>query len=105
MTDVEDRARKSKGTNSDAVYRMTARLIDRMGHRGGTLLDVGCGVGQLWPFVQDCYDRYAGTDVLRFDGFPEAGEVHMISCTPTLLAKSLEDVPSSMIDKIRHAEC
>lgn len=78
MTDVEDRARKSLGTSSDAVYRMVARLVADLNVRGGELLDVGCGVGQLWPFVKDRFDRYSGADVLAYDGFPSNQTFHKL---------------------------
>ncbi len=75
-TDVIERARKSLGTSSDAIYAMVARLAARTG--GGRLLDVGCGVGQLWPFVSETFTDYVGADVLRYDGFPEGVELHTI---------------------------
>ena len=32
----------------------------------------------LWPFVKDRFTKYIGVDVLKYDGFPEAGEFHKI---------------------------
>jgi SAM-dependent methyltransferase len=78
MTDVEDRARKSLGTSSDAVYRMVAGLLADLDILGGELLDVGCGVGLLWPFIQDRFDRYSGADVLVFEGFPKDQAFHKL---------------------------
>ncbi|MGO9449529.1 MAG: class I SAM-dependent methyltransferase [Candidatus Binataceae bacterium] len=40
-------------------------------HRGGgTLVDVGCGTGQLLPRVRPFCERYVGVDILSYDDFP-----------------------------------
>jgi SAM-dependent methyltransferase len=53
---------------------MVARAVGGR-HRGsGTLLDVGCGTGDLWPYLRDQFDHYVGVDAVRYDGFPEDGE-------------------------------
>ena len=71
---VEERARLSLGTSATAIYRMVASALAGRHSGGGTLLDVGCGRGQLWPFVSDRFDRYTGADVVEYDGFPADGE-------------------------------
>ena len=71
---AEERARLSLGTSGEAVYRMVAAALAGRHAGGGTLLDVGCGSGQLWPFVADQFDRYAGADVVRYAGFPDGAE-------------------------------
>jgi 2-polyprenyl-3-methyl-5-hydroxy-6-metoxy-1,4-benzoquinol methylase len=73
---VEERARASLGASGEAIYRMVAAAIAARHPGGGTLLDVGCGSGRLWPFVRDRFDRYVGVDAVRYDGFPEEGEFH-----------------------------
>lgn len=81
MTDgatVEERARQSLGTSGAAIYRMVAAALAGRHPGGGTLLDVGCGRGELWPFVADRFAAYAGADVLRYDGFPAAAAFHPI---------------------------
>jgi SAM-dependent methyltransferase len=70
---VEERARQSGGTSADAIYRTVARALAGR-PAGGTLLDVGCGSGNLWPYVADQFERYVGADVMRHAGFPEAAE-------------------------------
>ena len=42
------------------------------------MLDVGCGRGQLRPFVRDSFRPYTGVDIVRHDGFPEDGEFHAV---------------------------
>lgn len=73
---VEDRARLSAGTSADPIYRAVADAL--RGKAGGTLLDVGCGGGALWGYVRGQFARYAGADVVRYDGFPVDGEFHPI---------------------------
>lgn len=78
MTDVEERARRSLGTSGDAIYRMTERAVAARHSGRGTLVDVGCGAGRLWPFLRARFDRYVGVDVVRYDGFPQDGEFHAL---------------------------
>jgi SAM-dependent methyltransferase len=77
MTDpasTEERARRSLGSSGDPIYRMVERAVRARHPGGGTLVDVGCGSGQLWPFVRAHFQRYVGVDVVRYDGFPAEGE-------------------------------
>jgi 2-polyprenyl-3-methyl-5-hydroxy-6-metoxy-1,4-benzoquinol methylase len=77
MTDpatTEERARRSLGSSGDPIYRMVERAVRARHPAGGTLVDVGCGSGQLWPFVRAHFRRYVGVDVVRYDGFPAEGE-------------------------------
>ena len=78
MTGVEERARRRRGTSGDALYRMTERAVAARHPGGGTLVDVGCGAGRLWPFVSPHFDRYVGVDVVRYEGFPAEGEFHAL---------------------------
>jgi 2-polyprenyl-3-methyl-5-hydroxy-6-metoxy-1,4-benzoquinol methylase len=73
LTAVEQRARMSAGTSTAPVYRMIAGALRGRHPGGGTLLDVGCGRGDLWPFVADRFTAYLGADVIPYDGFPESG--------------------------------
>lgn len=77
MTDpatTEERARRSLGSSGDPIYRMVERAVRARHPGGGTLVDVGCGSGQLWPFVRAHFQRYVGVDVVPYDGFPAEGE-------------------------------
>ncbi len=71
---VEERARRSLGSSGDAIYRMVADAVAARHAGGGTLVDVGCGSGNLWPFVRERFDRYLGVDAVRYAGFPAEGE-------------------------------
>ncbi len=45
---------------------------------GGTLLDVGCGRGDLLPFVLRHCDRYVGCDVVQYSEFPANTEFRKV---------------------------
>jgi len=83
MTDAaapttEERARRSLGTSGHAVYGMARRAVRARHPGGGTLVDVGCGSGGLWPYLRDSFDHYVGMDVVRYPGFPVEGEFHAL---------------------------
>jgi hypothetical protein len=73
-TTAEYRAKLSLGTSGEAIYRMVAQALTGRHPGGGTLLDAGCGIGQLWAVVSAQFDRYAGVDAIRYDGFPDRGD-------------------------------
>lgn len=68
---LEARARQSLGTSDRAIYEMVARALRRRTAGGETLLDVGCGVGNLWPFVRERFSRCVGVDAVRYDELPD----------------------------------
>ena len=72
------RARQSAGASSYAILAAVGRLLDGRHPGGGTLVDVGCGVGNLWPVLLGRFDRYAGADVMRYDTFPVEASFHLI---------------------------
>lgn len=76
--EVEARARQTLGTSQQAVYEMVARSLAARDISGYLALDVGCGVGNLRPFVQDRFARYAGVDVVRYEQFPADAEFHRV---------------------------
>ena len=75
---TEERARVTEGRSSDPIYRMVERALARRHPGGGDILDLGCGVGGLWRYVRDQFDRYLGVDVVRYEGFPDDGEFHRV---------------------------
>jgi len=72
--EVEARARQSHGTSNAAIYEMVSEALVARGIPGGTLVDVGCGAGQLWPFLRQQFSRYIGVDVVRYEDFPADAE-------------------------------
>jgi 2-polyprenyl-3-methyl-5-hydroxy-6-metoxy-1,4-benzoquinol methylase len=75
---VEQRARETRGMSGDAVYRLVARALRDRHQHGGTLLDVGCGTGALWAYLSDHFDRYIGSDAVRYDELPDGSEFHQV---------------------------
>ncbi len=69
-SDVESRARESRGGSSDPIYQMVARVLAQRHPGGGIVLDIGCGCGRLEPFVSNRINRYIGVDVVRYDDLP-----------------------------------
>jgi len=101
---VEARARASLGASGEAIYHMVARAVAARHPGGGTLLDVGCGSGRLWPFVRDRFDRYVGVDAVRYDGFPSDGEFHAADLdAQTLPFADAADVVAA-VETIEHLE-
>ncbi|HKN01870.1 MAG TPA: methyltransferase domain-containing protein [Candidatus Binataceae bacterium] len=90
-TDAATRARLSAGsTSSNAVYDMVVKEIAARHRGGGTLVDVGCGIGQLLPRVRPLCERYVGVDILRYDDFPAAAE---------FVAANLDEGPIGLPDE------
>jgi 2-polyprenyl-3-methyl-5-hydroxy-6-metoxy-1,4-benzoquinol methylase len=105
VLDVEARARKSLGISVVSIYRMVVRALEGRHAGGGTLLDVGCGTGNLWPYLRDRFDRYVGADVVRYDGFPGGSEFYPVDLdTGRLpLADASADVVVA-VETIEHLE-
>ena len=64
------RAMQSEGASSSAILGAVAKLLASRHPGGGHLVDVGCGVGNLWPVVRQRFDAYTGADVMRYAEFP-----------------------------------
>jgi SAM-dependent methyltransferase len=75
MPDVEQRASETHGGSGDAVYRLVADALATSNAPRGTLVDVGCGRGELRTWVREHLTRYVGVDVMRHAGFPAEGEL------------------------------
>lgn len=101
---VEARARASLGASGEAIYRMVAAAIAVRHPGGGTLLDVGCGSGRLWPFVRDRFDRYVGVDAVRYDGFPDEGEFHAADLDAQALPFADAAEVVAAVETIEHLE-
>jgi 2-polyprenyl-3-methyl-5-hydroxy-6-metoxy-1,4-benzoquinol methylase len=102
---VQERARASLGSSNEAVYRMVARALAEWHPGGGTLVDVGCGGGQLWGHVRDRFDAYLGVDVVRYDGFPEGADFRTVDLDTGRvdLPDGSADVAAS-VETIEHVE-
>jgi 2-polyprenyl-3-methyl-5-hydroxy-6-metoxy-1,4-benzoquinol methylase len=65
--DPVDRALQSRGISEQSIYQLLASRLSSVRPAGGTLVDVGCGVGDLMPHVRKLCDRYVGADIVRHD--------------------------------------
>jgi len=101
---VEERARASLGTSGEAIYRMVSAAIAARHPGGGTLLDVGCGSGRLWPFLRERFDRYVGVDAVRYDGFPAEGEFHAADLDAQALPFADAAEVVAAVETIEHLE-
>ncbi|HLG97616.1 MAG TPA: methyltransferase domain-containing protein [Bryobacteraceae bacterium] len=75
---VEARARRSRGTSDQAILNMVVRALDARGIKGGCMVDVGCGQGDLFSVAGSRFARYIGIDAARYDHFPEQAEFRQI---------------------------
>lgn len=71
---LEARARQSLGRSGDAIYRMVAEAITEAGATGGTLVDVGCGSGNLLSYLGGRFSRLVGVDAVRYGGLRAEAE-------------------------------
>jgi 2-polyprenyl-3-methyl-5-hydroxy-6-metoxy-1,4-benzoquinol methylase len=105
VVSVEERARRSAGTSADAIYRMAAGALAARHTGGGTLLDIGCGTGNLRAALAGRFDRYVGVDVVRHDGFPADAEFYPVDLDAgrVALPDAFADVVAA-VETIEHLE-
>ena len=102
--DVEARARLSRGSSGPAILHAVADALAGR-PRGGTLVDVGCGAGDLWGVVAADFDRYVGVDAARYAGFPPAAEfaAHDLDAGRCSLPDGVGDVVAA-VETVEHLE-
>jgi 2-polyprenyl-3-methyl-5-hydroxy-6-metoxy-1,4-benzoquinol methylase len=66
---VEDRARLSLGRGHDRIHQVVARELEARG-ASGTLVDAGCGSGDLWRSAKGRFSRCIGIDAVRYPELP-----------------------------------
>ncbi len=103
--DPAERALSSGGISETAIYQMVADALGRSGVTTGKLLDIGCGAGNLYPFVRDRVSSYVGADLVRYDGFPAGAEwvEANLDQLPLPLASGCADVVVA-VETIEHLE-
>lgn len=74
VSELEARARQSLGQSGDAIYRMAKEAIVEAGAAGGTLVDVGCGSGNLLSHLRGHFSRLVGVDAVRYGALPAEAE-------------------------------
>jgi 2-polyprenyl-3-methyl-5-hydroxy-6-metoxy-1,4-benzoquinol methylase len=74
LPDVNDRARRSLGISSPAIYQMVSEALTSRHAHGEVFFDIGCGTGNMFSWVRNLFRRYVGVDTVRYDGFPIEAE-------------------------------
>jgi 2-polyprenyl-3-methyl-5-hydroxy-6-metoxy-1,4-benzoquinol methylase len=104
--DVIVRAELSKGISEVAIYKMVAQLLQaqQIG-KNARLLDVGCGVGNLRPYVQNLVGEYCGADVTRYPEFPADCPFYLVNLDEQRVAlpDAVADVVTA-VEVIEHLE-
>jgi 2-polyprenyl-3-methyl-5-hydroxy-6-metoxy-1,4-benzoquinol methylase len=74
MSDLESRARQSRGESQPAILEAAAAILAERGAAGGVIVDVGCGSGRFRAALGNRPLRYIGVDAVRYGGFPSGAE-------------------------------
>jgi 2-polyprenyl-3-methyl-5-hydroxy-6-metoxy-1,4-benzoquinol methylase len=99
MKTVEERAKDSRGTSHPAIYAGVTKLLESRGVTGDLIVDVGCGVGCLRPYVIRRFTNYIGTDVIRHPGLPEEVEFRKVD-----LDSGRMEIPDGAADAVASVE-
>jgi 2-polyprenyl-3-methyl-5-hydroxy-6-metoxy-1,4-benzoquinol methylase len=77
MSDLESRARQSRGESHPASLEAAVAILAERAATGGVIVDVGCGAGRLRAALAARPSRYIGVDAVRYDEFPSGAEFHL----------------------------
>jgi SAM-dependent methyltransferase len=67
---ASERAALSKGASNSAIHQVIRKVVKRADRPAATLLDIGCGSGNLSLSLSGLYLTYIGCDLVLYDGFP-----------------------------------
>ena len=75
---LEGRARQSLGSSENVIYEMVGREMSRLNLTGDTVVDVGCGVGNLREIVRTRFRNYVAVDAVRYEQLSRDVEFHAV---------------------------
>jgi SAM-dependent methyltransferase len=70
VMNVLDRAASSLGTSDNAILNRVQAGLKARQVCGGSLIDLGCGRGDLYRALATTFDNYLGVDVVGYDNWP-----------------------------------
>ena len=94
---TETRAELSQGSSNYAIYQMVVKSLGQP--QNGIIVDVGCGQGNLFKYVENKCDRYIGVDVVQYSEFPRDLEFRKVN-----LDSGRVDLPDSFADIVCSVE-
>jgi SAM-dependent methyltransferase len=105
---AEVRAYATGGSSNSAVlYLLVKRTVMDHHHRGGVLVDVGCGHGALHRHLAEHFERYIGVDIVRYDPYPDGPGVEFHQSNLDSGRASLPDECADVVcslETIEHVE-
>jgi len=103
---AEEVAALSKGTSASAIVGAAVRVLSSRLSSVERLVDVGCGVGDLFRALGPHVRSYLGVDLVQYERFPSAANVQFIAANLNSripLEPESGDVVAS-IETIEHLE-
>lgn len=76
---AEQVAALSKGRSASPILEAAVRVLGTRVSSVDRLVDVGCGAGDLFRALGPNVGSYLGVDLVRYKGFPSAGNAQFIS--------------------------
>ena len=100
---VESRARLSLGRGHDRIHQTVASLLAERG-AAGTLVDAGCGTGDLFRATRGRFSRCVGLDAVHYPGLPADVIFHQVNLDGRLpVADAIADATAA-VETIEHLE-
>ena len=100
---VESRARLSLGRGHDRIHRLAASLLATR-NATGTLVDAGCGTGDLFRATRGRFSRCLGLDAVHYPELPPDVIFHQVNLDERLpLADATADATAA-VETIEHLE-